>query len=111
MMDSDVLFLTLSPRHKYALEMRSTIPSKLYEYLCCKKPVLAYLPAGSSEKFITENNLGFVITKYDVEGLANSILELIRNKNRYDEFSKNAQAVAKAYNSETIYKQFLNMIS
>ncbi|NVM54665.1 MAG: glycosyltransferase family 4 protein [Candidatus Helarchaeota archaeon] len=109
-MNSDILYLTLSPTHKYALEMRSTIPSKLFEYISCGKPILAYLPKGSAQKLITENNLGFVLTEYDIDKLANLILELYNNSSLYDKFSKNSLELAKKYDAKIIYNLFFKKI-
>lgn len=111
MKNSDVLYLTLSPTHKYALEMKSTNPSKLFEYLCCGKPILAYLPKGSTQKFITNNDLGFVLTEYSVNQLANLITELYNNKNLREKFSKNCLEVAKKYDSKVVYRHFLEFLN
>lgn len=110
MKNSDILYLILTPTHKFALEMRSTNPSKLFEYIGCGKPILAYLPKGSTQKLIDENELGYVLTKYSVENLANIVSELYTNKDLRDKFSKNALRLAKKFDSKVVYKKFLDEI-
>jgi glycosyltransferase involved in cell wall biosynthesis len=111
MINSDALFLTLSPSHKFAIEMRSTNPSKLFEYIGCGKPILAYLPRGSTQILITENNLGFVLTKYQTGEMAKFIKELMNNESLRENFSKNALILAKKFDSKLVYQTFLKRIS
>jgi len=111
MINSDALFLTLSPSHKFAIEMRSTNPSKLFEYIGCGKPILAYLPRGSTQILITENNLGFVLTKYQPGEMAKFIKELMNNESLRENFSKNALILAKKFDSKLVYQTFLKRIS
>lgn len=43
------------------------IPSKLFEYLACRKPILANIPDGTAGRIIRETKSGFVVTSNDAE--------------------------------------------
>ena len=106
MMESDILYLTLSPYHRYMLELRTTIPSKLIEYIGCGKPILAYLPKGTSQQLITENNLGLVLTKFNSIDLSILIRQLFENEELRNSLSENALKLAQKYDSKVIYEEF-----
>jgi glycosyltransferase involved in cell wall biosynthesis len=65
LLKSDVAFLSLSSdRYAYA------VPGKLYDYVAHARPVLASLPAGSAQRVIDADGLGWVAACGDVAGLA-----------------------------------------
>jgi glycosyltransferase involved in cell wall biosynthesis len=54
---------------------RGWIPSKLFEYLACRKPILANIPVGDASEIIRKTNSGYVVSNDDVNEIE-SILEL-----------------------------------
>ncbi len=107
---SDVLYVTLSPTSKYKLELMYTNPSKLLEYIACGKPVLAYLPQGSTQALIETHKIGYVTTSYDISFLAEKIKDLYNNTTNYATLSRNSLKLAKRFDSNLLYQDFLKRL-
>jgi glycosyltransferase involved in cell wall biosynthesis len=60
----------------------SWVPSKLYRYIGCGRPVLAVAPAGDAASIISETGAGLAVTDADPETIADKLsafVEAIRN--------------------------------
>ncbi len=83
--EADVLFLSLKNDYVFNL----TLPSKLQNYLFCRKPILAWA-AGITRQIINESKCGIVVKPGNVNSLLKASLELVK-KNSLKRFSKNSQ--------------------
>jgi len=85
------------------------LPMVILEAMSNKLPVISTQVGGISELIIDKFN-GILINPDDVEGLSNSIIILLSNKNLYDFISKNAyEIVNKEYNISDYTKKILNL--
>lgn len=66
--ESDVLLLLLS----YEFH-RGCVPSKLYNYIMVKKPILAIAPRGDASEIIEQTNTGICVDPMDIQGIRNAI--------------------------------------
>lgn len=75
-MNASVLLLTLGSREK----TKSVFPGKVFEYLRCKKPILALSPKDSVvENLLKETDCGVNVEYNDTEGIENTILKFYNN--------------------------------
>ena len=64
---ADLLFL---PLHDLPLGRRATIvPGKTYEYLATGRPILAAVPSGDAQDFVSRAGTGRICAPTDVEGM------------------------------------------
>ncbi|MGZ8549226.1 MAG: glycosyltransferase family 4 protein [Chitinophagaceae bacterium] len=75
--NSDVLLISLG----FEESNKGWIPMKLYDYLSCKKPIIAFLPDGEAANIIRNTKSGFVITKEDLDMSVNVFKNLYENRN------------------------------
>jgi glycosyltransferase involved in cell wall biosynthesis len=61
MCQADLLWATLGSGN----EASSFIPSKLYEYIAAKRPIVGFFPEGEAAKLIRETGTGIVFTNED----------------------------------------------
>ena len=83
--EADVLFLSLKNNYIFNL----TVPSKLQNYLFCRKPILAWAD-GITKKIINESKCGIVVQSGNVNSLVKASLELVK-KHNIKKFSKNSE--------------------
>ena len=88
--EADALFISLKNSYIFNL----TIPSKLQNYLCCKKPILAWAN-GSTKEIILKANCGIAVKPGNINDLVKAVLKL-SNK----EYLKKL-----GYNSKVFYKK------
>lgn len=99
---ADALFVSLRK------ELRGiSVPSKTYTYLSVGKPIIAVVPKGSEvELSIKEDKYG-IYNEYDPYKLKEQIIELYRNKDKYNELCENAKAAfTKKYDLKLIVKKY-----
>lgn len=60
---ADLLLLLLGLNDKVP---RGCVPAKLYEYLACRRPILAHVPEGESSSIIRKTGSGYTVTSDDV---------------------------------------------
>jgi glycosyltransferase involved in cell wall biosynthesis len=73
--ESDVLLFLLP--HEYG----GWVPSKLYNYITVKKPILAIVPRGDASEIIKQTNTGICVDPMDIQGIRNAINDfLIRHR-------------------------------
>jgi Glycosyl transferases group 1 len=75
--NSDALLISLG----FEESNKGWIPMKLYDYLSCRKPIIAFLPDGEAANIIRKTNSGFVITKEDLDMSVNVFKNLYENRN------------------------------
>ena len=76
--NSDVLLISLG----FEESNKGWIPMKLYDYLSCKKPIIAFLPDGEAANIIRKTKSGFVITKEDLDMSVKVFKDLHENRNK-----------------------------
>ncbi len=82
---ADLCFLTLRDNYIFNL----TIPSKLQNYLYCKKPILAWAN-GITKKIISDSNCGTAIKPGNINGLISAVLKIC-NKKIIQKYEKNSK--------------------
>lgn len=99
---ADILFVSLRKELKGI-----AVPSKTYTYLSVGKPIIAAVPKGSEiELSIKEDKYG-IYNEYDSYKLKEQIMELYRNKDKYNELCENAKtAFSKKYDLKLIVKKY-----
>lgn len=82
---SDLLFL---PLEKSAIPGSKTlyIPGKLFEYLNTGKPILALCESSDCKDILLASGMSICIEPDDVESIANTILDLVRNKEKLETY-------------------------
>ena len=83
--EADVLFISLKNNYIFNL----TIPSKLQNYLYCKKPILAWAN-GSTKEIILKANCGIAVKPGNIEDLIKATLKLT-NKNHLKKLGSNSK--------------------
>jgi glycosyltransferase involved in cell wall biosynthesis len=99
---ADILYVGLTPREllKYAL------PSKIFEYIGCGKPILAVsCKGGALDNFIKRHNCG-ISCSGDSKEIANAINLLAERKEMYGDKGKKA---AQLYTREKLTKQLIDV--
>ena len=81
--NADIALVTLA-REYYA----ACVPSKLYEYLSLKLPVLGYLPRGDAFQIINDNGFGIATEYGDLNGSYKALLTMLDREQR-TRFKKN----------------------
>jgi len=87
------------------------IPSKIFESLAMKKPILLGVDGEARELFINEGKCGLFVEPENAKDLAEKIIELFQNKTLYSELASNARVyVSKKFNRDKIAAEFREYI-
>lgn len=87
------------------------IPSKIFESLAMKKPILLGVDGEARELFINEGNCGLFVEPENAPDLAEKALMLFKNKTLYSELASNARVyVSKKFNRDLIATEFREFI-
>lgn len=89
---ADACLLTLDGSNKIG----ETLPVKMQGYMAAGKPVIAAIN-GAGQQTIKESNCGLVVDYNDTEGLANIMLDFIRNTEKYSSCGTNARKYFKEH--------------
>jgi glycosyltransferase involved in cell wall biosynthesis len=89
------------------------VPCKLYGILASGRAIIGQVPAASEIAYvIQEENCGFVINPGDVNGLADKIEQLYRDRQLTEEMGVNAfEAYRSKYTIDNIVKKFQKMLN
>ena len=98
MCNADLLWATLGT----GKESSTFIPSKIFEYISAKKPIIGFFPEGEAEALIRETSTGTVFTSND----SDSIIKFLYKKmiNNHDDYKPNEINVKK-YNIKFLVSQ------
>ena len=101
----------LSLKNKFIFNL--TVPSKLQNYLFCRKPILAWAN-GITKQIIKESKCGIVAESGNTNSLVKASLELIK-KHNLKKFSKNSEIYYKKnfhlkIIKNSLLKNFINEI-
>lgn len=91
---------------------KGAIPSKIFENLALKKPIILGVEGEAEELFIQQGKCGVSFTPEDSKDLAKQILHLYNNPNLVKELGENGLAyVSKNFNRDKIAEDFFKQIS
>lgn len=83
---SDVMLVTL----KKADIFLGALPSKMFDYMCCAKPIIITID-GEAHELIEKAKAGIFVEPGNAEELANAILKLKNNRYICQEYGKNGR--------------------
>jgi glycosyltransferase involved in cell wall biosynthesis len=91
---------------------KGAIPSKIFENLALKKPIILGVEGEAEELFIQQGKCGVSFTPEDSKYLAKQILHLYNNPNLVKELGENGLAyVSENFNRDKIAEDFFKQIS
>lgn len=91
---------------------KGAIPSKIFENLSMKKPILLGVEGEAKELFIDEGNCGLFFEPENAHDLARQIKELASNPTACAAYGKNAREyVSTKFNRETIAQRFYEKLN
>jgi len=90
---------------------KGAIPSKIFENLSMKKPILLGVEGEAKELFIDKGNCGLFFDPENFEDLSLKILQLYQNKHLSKEFSENGyRFVRENFTRDIITETFLKLL-
>lgn len=91
---------------------KGAIPSKIFENLALKKPIILGIEGEAEELFIKQGKCGVSFIPEDSEDLAKQILKLYNDRNLVVELGENGlKYVSENFNRDKIAEEFYNQIS
>lgn len=93
MSQADMLWVTLGT----GKESSTYVPSKIFEYIAARKPIIAFFPEGDASELIRITKTGIVFTNDDPEPIISFLAEA---SNDFENFS------ARFYQDEEILKKY-----
>ena len=91
---------------------KGAIPSKIFENLALKKPIILGVEGEAEELFIKQGKCGVSFIPEDSEDLAKQILKLYNDRNLVIELGENGlKYVSENFNRDKIAEEFYNQIS
>lgn len=86
---------------------KGAIPSKIFEYLIFKKPLLLGVDGEAKQLFIEEGKCGLFFTPENAQELANNVVKLHTDKTLSEELGDNGEAYVRAkFNRSKIAEEF-----
>ncbi|OGU37344.1 MAG: hypothetical protein A2315_04435 [Ignavibacteria bacterium RIFOXYB2_FULL_35_12] len=90
---------------------KGAIPSKIFEILASKKPILLGVEGEAKDLFITDGKCGLSFIPEDAEDLAKNIIELYNSPSLADISGLNGfNYVSKNFNRDSIVEEFWNVL-
>ncbi len=91
---------------------KGAIPSKTFESLAMKKPILLGIEGEAYDLFIKEGKCGLAFEPENEKDLSNKVLELYNNAKLYEKLSENAYNYVKThFDREIIANEFWNFVN
>jgi glycosyltransferase involved in cell wall biosynthesis len=91
---------------------KGAIPSKIFENLAMKKPILLGVEGEAKDLFITTGNAGLAFTPEDPTDLANKTLQLYNNRELLQQLGENGyRYVQEKFTRDKIATEFYNWIT
>ncbi len=89
----------------------TVIPSKIFEYMAARKPLIISVPLGETTKIIDKNFCGIIVMPENPEAITESILKLYNNNNLSTKMGANGyKTVMKYFNREQLATQMYQII-
>jgi glycosyltransferase involved in cell wall biosynthesis len=93
------------------LNLPGAVPSKLYEGMASRKPVIL-IAEGEAAEIVNQANTGIVVKPGDIEGLVKAIESLAKNPDLRQELGANGRKLVEtSYNRRVIIDEFVYHIS
>lgn len=87
---------------------REGMPLNIIEAMLCAKPIIASHNRGHDE-LIEDGKTGYLVDKFDVDGLANRIIEINQDKDMAEAFGKRAYEKAQKYTANSVIEQMMSI--
>ena len=88
----------------------TVIPSKIFESMAMKLPILISVPEGESTEIVRREKLGLVIPPENPDRLAEALINIKDDKVMYDTYAKNGLLAANKFNRKKLSIEMLNYI-
>jgi len=89
---------------------RDAFPSKVFDYILCKKPILSTV-GGELEEFIKEYGIGIVANSQNVIKITKAINEIQRNYSFYKKsLDKNFNAIVESRNLQSLADKYIEFM-
>ncbi|MDZ7861109.1 MAG: glycosyltransferase family 4 protein [Candidatus Krumholzibacteriota bacterium] len=89
----------------------SVIPSKMFEYMAVKSPVIMSMPRGEATAIVERHDCGVLCEPGSPVKLAESISDLYNSPEKLKKYGSNGyKAVMEKYNRETLASKYLDLI-
>ena len=102
---ADVLVLGMNDNQ----QSHTGTPSKMFEYMACKKPVIS-ATHGAAEQILKDSNGGIIVTPGNHHEFANAVLTLFNNPEQMKLFANNGYDYIIKYRNLNIFRKKLNQI-
>jgi glycosyltransferase involved in cell wall biosynthesis len=90
---------------------QGALPSKLFEYLSLKTPVICSLPKGEATELIEQSDCGIAITPDSAQALVDAIMYMYTNPNRKLIMGENGYKLVKnQFNRDKLADDMLKVI-
>jgi glycosyltransferase involved in cell wall biosynthesis len=90
---------------------KGAIPSKVFENLAMKVPIILGVEGEAKKLFIEEANAGLFYEPENAEGLAQKVFEFLHDEKKIKQLGENgAKYVAQKFNRDTLAKAFYNQL-
>jgi len=88
----------------------TVIPSKMFESMAMKLPIIISVPEGESTEIVRKEKLGLVIAPENPYRLAEALLNIKKDNNMYNTYAKNCFLAAIKFNRKKLSIKMLNYI-
>jgi len=104
---SDVGLIMLKDSYLF----KSVVPSKMFEYMAAKTPVIMSMPEGEATRIVRKYNCGLLCCPDSPEILAESIMHLFNNRDKLECFGNNGyKAIKEKYNRDVFASKYQELI-
>ena len=86
------------------------IPSKIFESMAMKLPIIISVPEGESTEIVRKENLGLIVAPENPKKLAEAIMKMKKNEDLYENYAKNSLAAANKFNRKKLAVEMLKHI-
>ena len=102
---ADVLVLGMNDNQ----QSHTGTPSKMFEYMACKKPVIS-ATHGAAEQILRESHGGIIVTPGNSQEFADAVLTLFNNTDKMNSFATNGYDYILKFRNLNIFREKLNQI-
>ncbi len=90
---------------------KTVVPSKMFEYMAFRKPLIISVPEGEATRIVETYNCGVKVNPEDSQGLKDAILYLYQDRKYCQKLGNNGySAVSRYYNRDVLAFEMLQFI-
>jgi len=89
---------------------KTTIPSKIFELMASKLPILLVSPKGEASEIVEKYDVGKWVMSGDPELLAKRIEEMVMNKENLAKFAKNSSRTSLTFSREEQSRKVIEVV-